>query len=207
MRKSRTSCFNCKKHRFPTGIYMQNGEEWKIIRFMCVSITSTRPSNREKAFNDAQTIPMSTKHMFQSRCSPKSDESAPEKFHSWKLRLASVFVLSQRAFPCFSASKSSLVEFFSLNHFSTLSIFLSAFFLTGHEDLTKNHRQEPKLNFLIKAIYTLAYGLQTYHEDVCGKDFIGACPQLSKSFNHSRFFVSQFFSHLKANHFRNSIFF
>lgn len=102
-------------------------------------------------------------------------------------------VLSRRVFP--------------LSATFPLSSCLSRFFLTGHEDLTKNHRQEPKLNFLIKAIYTLAYGLQTYHEDVCGKDFIGACPQLSKSFNHSRFFVSQFFNHLKANNSMNSIFF
>lgn len=60
---------------------------------------------------------------------------------------------------------------------------------TGYEDIRKNHRQEPKLSFLIKAIYTMAYGLQAYHEDVCGKSFIGVCPQLQKSFNHSIFFV------------------
>lgn len=65
---------------------------------------------------------------------------------------------------------------------------------TGNEDNTKNHKQEPKLSFLVKAIYTMAYGLQAYHEDVCGKDFVGVCPQLQKSFNHSIFFVR---NHLK----------
>lgn len=79
--------------------------------------------------------------------------------------------------------------------FSSLSLLSFSHFLvgrhsTGDEDLTKNHRQEPKLSFLIKAIYTMAYGLQAYHEDVCGKDFVGICPKLQKSFNHSIFFVS-----------------
>jgi hypothetical protein len=81
--------------------------------------------------------------------------------------------------------------------------------LAGNEDITKNHKQEPKLSFLIKAIYTMAYGLQVglemwlrrgnnknvssqaYQEDVCGKYYVGICPQLHKSFNHSTFFVSQ----------------
>lgn len=35
----------------------------------------------------------------------------------------------------------------------------------------------------------MAYGLQAYHEDVCGKEFVGVCPQLHKSFNHSIFLV------------------
>lgn len=48
------------------------------------------------------------------------------------------------------------------------------------------------MSFLIKAIYTMAYGLQAYHEDVCGKDFVGVCPQLQKSFNHTTFFVRTF---------------
>ncbi|CRL04842.1 CLUMA_CG017895, isoform A [Clunio marinus] len=61
-------------------------------------------------------------------------------------------------------------------------------FCTGYEDNTKNHRQEPKLSFLVKAIYTMAFGLQAYHDDVCGKDFIGVCPKLEKSFNHTIFF-------------------
>lgn len=77
-------------------------------------------------------------------------------------------------------------ENFSFSQFSLSLIYFSK----GNEDLTKNHKQEPKLNFLIKAIYTLAYGLQSYHDDVCGKDFVGVCPQLQKSFNHSKFFVS-----------------
>lgn len=90
-----------------------------------------------------------------------------------KKRKCCLFVFVYENFP--------LSQTFSLSHFSVYE---------GNEDLTKNHKQEPKLNFLIKAIYTLAYGLQSYHDDVCGKDFIGVCPQLQKSFNHSKFFVS-----------------
>lgn len=72
------------------------------------------------------------------------------------------------------------------------SIFSPLLHSTGKEDNTVNHRQEPKMSFLIKAIYTMAYGLQAYHEDVCGKDFVGVCPQLQKSFNHTTFFVRTF---------------
>lgn len=105
-----------------------------------------------------------------------------------KTRLTfSVLVNRQRAFPCFSCEKFSHGIFSLLTQFPSLSLSLVA----GNEDNTKNHKQEPKLNFLIKAIYTMAYGLQAYHDDVCGKDFIGVCPQLAKSFNHSKFFVSQ----------------
>jgi hypothetical protein len=39
----------------------------------------------------------------------------------------------------------------------------------------------------------MAHGLQMYKDEVCGKDYIGACPSLKKSFNHSIFFVSIFF--------------
>lgn len=99
------------------------------------------------------------------------------------------------------------LSLFSARSLSRFLFFLGCFrrHATGSEDLTKNHRQEPKLSFLIKAIYTMAYGLQAYHDDVCGREFIGVCPKLHKSFNHSIFFVSssiQSDSRSKAFHFR-----
>lgn len=98
-----------------------------------------------------------------------------QKKSTWKKLSRKLYFLSFETFsPVFSRSNSQ--------SFSCES--------TGNEDNTKNHKQEPKLSFLVKAIYTMAYGLQAYHEDVCGKDFIGVCPQLQKSFNHSIFFVS-----------------
>lgn len=60
---------------------------------------------------------------------------------------------------------------------------------SGKESLRKNHKQEPKLSFLVKALYTFAYGLDAYRDDICGKETIGVCPRLQKSFNHSTFFV------------------
>jgi hypothetical protein len=77
------------------------------------------------------------------------------------------------------------------------TFFLSLRHATGYEDLKKNHRQEPKLSFLIKAIYTMAYGLEAYQETVCGKDFVGVCPEMKKSFNHSIFLVRQTFASLR----------
>ncbi|KAL7030586.1 hypothetical protein ACKWTF_006714 [Chironomus riparius] len=61
-------------------------------------------------------------------------------------------------------------------------------YCTGHENLSRNHKQEPKLSFLVKALYTYAYALQAYKDDVCGRDYVGACQNLKKSFNHSLFF-------------------
>ncbi|KAG5684310.1 hypothetical protein PVAND_013545 [Polypedilum vanderplanki] len=60
-------------------------------------------------------------------------------------------------------------------------------FCTGYESLRKNHKQEPKLSFLVNAIYVYAYALEAYSHDVCGRDG-GACNALKKSFNHSTFF-------------------
>lgn len=93
-------------------------------------------------------------------------------------------------FPCLNEKH---VEIPLSQVFHSLIFFLISQHSTGNEDLTTNHRQEPKLSFLIKAIYTLAYGLQAYQEDVCGKDFVGVCPQIHKSFNHSIFFVRNLF--------------
>lgn len=68
---------------------------------------------------------------------------------------------------------------------------LNAHFLifTGKESLRRNHKQEPKLSFLVKALYTMATALQRYRDDICGKEIVGVCPRLQKSFNHSIFYV------------------
>lgn len=65
--------------------------------------------------------------------------------------------------------------------------------IAGKESLRKNHKQEPKLSFLVKALYTMAYALNTFRDDVCGRDTVGVCQKLQKSFNHSIFFVRKFF--------------
>jgi len=51
----------------------------------------------------------------------------------------------------------------------------------------ENYKQDPKLSFVIKAIYTLAYGLHNMVLDVCGS-FQGICQNLHP-FNGSLFKV------------------
>ncbi|XP_044738786.1 metabotropic glutamate receptor 5-like [Chrysoperla carnea] len=57
---------------------------------------------------------------------------------------------------------------------------------TGEERLKERYKQDPKLSFVIKAIYTLAYGLHTMQQDLCGRNTVGLCPQLYP-FNGSLF--------------------
>lgn len=69
-----------------------------------------------------------------------------------------------------------------------LNVFLLFSFVIGQEKLSEKYKQEPKLSFLIKAIFTMAHGLQELQQDVCGKDFVGICPNL-RPFNRSIFLV------------------
>ncbi|XP_071448641.1 metabotropic glutamate receptor 1-like, partial [Hetaerina americana] len=57
---------------------------------------------------------------------------------------------------------------------------------TGQERLSDKYRQDPKLSFVIKAIYALAHGLHGLQQDVCGRGSRGLCPQLFP-FNGSLF--------------------
>ncbi|XP_069676283.1 metabotropic glutamate receptor 1-like [Periplaneta americana] len=57
---------------------------------------------------------------------------------------------------------------------------------TGREKLSDRYKADPKLSFIIKAIYTMAYGLHNMHQDVCGRDTVGLCPELFP-FNGSLF--------------------
>lgn len=66
------------------------------------------------------------------------------------------------------------------------------FFFPGKEKLSEKYKQEPKLSFVIKAIYTMAYGLHDMVQDVCGRGgrkVAGLCPDLFP-FNGSLFKVS-----------------
>lgn len=55
------------------------------------------------------------------------------------------------------------------------------------EDLSSSYRQDSKLSFVCKAIYTLAYALHNMQQDVCGHGFVGVCPNLTQGFNRSVF--------------------
>lgn len=62
---------------------------------------------------------------------------------------------------------------------------------TGREKLSDKYKADPKLSFIIKAIYTMAFGLHHMHQDVCGRDAVGLCSDLFP-FNGSLFKVSAF---------------
>ncbi|XP_075227650.1 metabotropic glutamate receptor 1-like [Lycorma delicatula] len=49
---------------------------------------------------------------------------------------------------------------------------------TGKENLSDRYEQDPKLSFVIKSIYTAAYGLHNLHQDICGKNTIGVCSEM-----------------------------
>jgi hypothetical protein len=84
--------------------------------------------------------------------------------------------------------KHVLLPKLSLSETNFTLILSRSLICTGNESLRKNHKQEPKLSFLVNAIYVYAYALEAYSNDVCGRDQ-AACPALKKSFNHSTFFV------------------
>jgi len=69
------------------------------------------------------------------------------------------------------------------------AVLLHCCFLIGREKLGDKYKADPKLSFIIKAIYTMAYGLHNMHQDVCGRDAVGLCPDLFP-FNGSLFKVS-----------------
>lgn len=61
----------------------------------------------------------------------------------------------------------------------------------GQERLSERYKQDPKMSFVKKAIYTLAYGLHNMQQDLCGVGHVGVCPRLYP-FNGSLFKVSYF---------------
>jgi hypothetical protein len=68
------------------------------------------------------------------------------------------------------------------NHFHFL------LFIKGNESLKDRYKQEPKLSFIIKAIYTMAYALEKLQKDACGT-VKGICPAMYP-FNGTLFLVS-----------------
>ncbi|CAG9765198.1 unnamed protein product [Ceutorhynchus assimilis] len=50
-------------------------------------------------------------------------------------------------------------------------------FCTGNERLEENYKQDAKLSFVIKALYTLAHALHDMQQDICGKN-LGVCDKI-----------------------------
>ncbi|XP_058814305.1 metabotropic glutamate receptor 1-like [Topomyia yanbarensis] len=58
---------------------------------------------------------------------------------------------------------------------------------TGNEKLSDRYKQEPKMSFVIKAIYTIAYALHALQQDSCGRNSVGICAAMFP-FNGTQFF-------------------
>ncbi|XP_058443037.1 metabotropic glutamate receptor 1-like [Malaya genurostris] len=58
---------------------------------------------------------------------------------------------------------------------------------TGTEKLSERYKQEPKMSFVIKAIYTMAYALHALQQDSCGRNSVGVCAAMFP-FNGTQFF-------------------
>ncbi|KAK9744035.1 Nine Cysteines Domain of family 3 GPCR [Popillia japonica] len=56
----------------------------------------------------------------------------------------------------------------------------------GHESIDVRYRQDSKLSFVIKAIYSFAHALHTMQRHICGKNFLGVCNEM-QTFNGSLF--------------------
>ncbi|XP_053699365.1 metabotropic glutamate receptor 1-like [Sabethes cyaneus] len=76
---------------------------------------------------------------------------------------------------------------------ATLDVGLQAFaaseakpVCTGNEKLSDRYRQEPKMSFVIKAIYTMAYALHALQQDSCGRSVVGICAAMFP-FNGTQF--------------------
>lgn len=49
---------------------------------------------------------------------------------------------------------------------------------TGNEKLYERYRQDPKMSFVIKSFWTMAYGLDNMLKDVCGFKYKGTCREM-----------------------------
>lgn len=68
-------------------------------------------------------------------------------------------------------------------------MFSTTILVTGSELLTERYKQDTKMSFVRKAIYTLAHGLHNLQQDLCGAGHVGPCPKLFP-FNGALFKVS-----------------
>jgi hypothetical protein len=49
---------------------------------------------------------------------------------------------------------------------------------TGKEKLSEKYKQDTKMAFVMKSIWTMAYGLHNMQQDLCGRNTTGLCPQM-----------------------------
>ena len=52
-------------------------------------------------------------------------------------------------------------------------------FISGNESLSTGYKQDTKLGFIVKALYTLAHSLHNMQRDLCGDPSAGVCPAMT----------------------------
>ena len=62
---------------------------------------------------------------------------------------------------------------------------------SGNESLSAGYKQDTKLGFIVKALYTLAHSLHNMQRDLCGDTSAGVCPAMTP-FNGKLYKVSVF---------------
>ena len=63
---------------------------------------------------------------------------------------------------------------------------------SGNESLSAGYKQDTKLGFIVKAIYTLAHSLHHMQEELCGDTSKGVCDKM-KPFNGKLYRVKIYF--------------
>ena len=63
--------------------------------------------------------------------------------------------------------------------------------VSGNESLSAGYKQDTKLGFIVKALYTLAHSLHNMQRDLCGDTSAGVCPAMTP-FNGKLYKVSVF---------------
>ena len=71
----------------------------------------------------------------------------------------------------------------------TIGIYNCTLFTSGNETLSTGYKQDTKLGFIVKALYTLAHSLHNMQRDLCGDTSAGVCPAMTP-FNGKLYKVS-----------------
>ena len=71
----------------------------------------------------------------------------------------------------------------------TLGIYIRTLITSGNESLSTGYKQDTKLGFIVKALYTLAHSLHNMQRDLCGDTSAGVCPAMTP-FNGKLYKVS-----------------
>ncbi|KAJ8958081.1 hypothetical protein NQ317_001495 [Molorchus minor] len=104
----------------------------------------------------------------------------------WESRFSCYFEGDATELPPFENYTFNYLQTESTSVDNTMSTITPQSICTGEESLATNYRQDSKLSFVIKAIYSLAHALHDMHQDICGFGAVGMCDK-QLPFNGSLF--------------------